>query len=149
MLVAAAVGAVVVALDQLTKWWAIEALADGPIDLVGSLRFNLVYNTGTAFGLGPGGIGPLIAVIAVVVAGVLLASVRRMPSALGVGATGLVLGGAVGNVVDRAFRSDTGLLDGAVVDFVDLGWWPVFNVADSAIVVGAALYLVVSLRTPA
>jgi signal peptidase II len=50
---------------------------------------------------------------------------------------GLVLGGALGNLVDRAFRPGDGFLGGGVVDFIDLQWWPVFNLADSAIVVGA------------
>ena len=51
-------------------------------------------------------------------------------------AVGAVVGGAAGNLVDRIVRSDAGLFDGAVVDFLDLGWWPVFNLADTAIVVG-------------
>ncbi|HBL09376.1 MAG TPA: hypothetical protein DDZ64_10035, partial [Acidimicrobiaceae bacterium] len=52
-------------------------------------------------------------------------------------AVGVVVGGAVANLVDRALRSDDGFMGGAVVDFVDLQWWPVFNVADSAVVVGS------------
>jgi signal peptidase II len=49
----------------------------------------------------------------------------------------MVLGGAIGNLLDRAFRPGDGFLGGGVVDFIDLQWWPVFNLADSAIVVGA------------
>jgi signal peptidase II len=54
-------------------------------------------------------------------------------------AIGMVSGGALGNLIDRAFREGDGLLGGGVVDFIDLQWWPVFNVADAAIVVGALL----------
>ena len=53
-------------------------------------------------------------------------------------AVALVLGGALGNLADRAFRDGQGFLGGAVIDFIDLQWWPVFNVADAAITVGAA-----------
>ena len=63
-------------------------------------------------------------------------------------AAGLVAGGALGNLGDRAFRGDDGFLHGAVVDFIDLQWWPIFNVADSAIVVGGILLVVVSMLTP-
>jgi signal peptidase II len=59
---------------------------------------------------------------------------------------GLVLGGALGNLTDRVFREGTGLLGGAVVDFVDLQWWPVFNVADAAVCVGALLLVLTAAR---
>jgi len=61
---------------------------------------------------------------------------------------GLVLGGAVGNLVDRALRGGSGFLGGAVVDFIDLRWWPIFNVADSCVVVGAVLLVFVTLFRP-
>jgi signal peptidase II len=54
-------------------------------------------------------------------------------------AIGLVAGGALGNLIDRAFRAGDGFLGGGVVDFIDLQWWPVFNLADAAIVLGALL----------
>ena len=54
-------------------------------------------------------------------------------------AVGAIIGGAIGNLADRAFREGGGFFGGAVVDFIDLQWWPVFNVADSAIVVGGIL----------
>jgi signal peptidase II len=59
---------------------------------------------------------------------------------------GLVLGGAVGNLIDRVARADAGFLSGPVIDFVDLQWWPVFNVADSAVVVGAIMLVVFGFR---
>lgn len=139
----AAAAGVVVVLDQLTKQWALSALADGPIDLVGSLRLRLVFNDSAAFSLG-GGNTTLIAVIGLVVSAVLvrmgLAADRRS-WALGLG---IVLGGALGNLSDRAFRAGDGVLAGRVVDMVDLQWWPVFNLADSALWVGIGVLLVAS-----
>ncbi|MDZ7734062.1 MAG: signal peptidase II [Acidimicrobiia bacterium] len=84
--------------------------------------------------------------VALVVVGALVWTGRSLSSRSGAVALGLVLGGALGNLADRAFRGD-GLLSGRVVDFIDLQWWPVFNVADMGVVVGAILLLVVSYRT--
>jgi signal peptidase II len=140
------VAAVVVAVDQLTKHWALNALDHGRIiDLVGPLRLNLAFNRGMAFSQGDG-IGPFIPILAITVVAALLMAVGRSTSrwfALGVG---LIVGGTLGNVIDRLFRGE-GWLDGAVIDFVDVQWWPVFNVADACIVVGAALLLLTSLRS--
>ena len=145
-LILATAGAVVL-LDQLTKWWALERLVRGDIDVVGSLRFHLVFNRGTAFSLG-GDNGPIFAVIAIVVAVAVFLYARRIEATASVVGLALVLGGAIGNVVDRVFRSGDGFLGGRVVDFVDLQWWPVFNVADAAIVCGAVLLTLLSLRSP-
>jgi signal peptidase II len=125
--------AVVVA-DQLTKAWALAALEDGPIRLIGPVRFALTYNSAAAFGLG-GGFVPFLAVGALVLVIVLVARGDVTRSPLLAAAAGLVVGGAFGNLADRLFRSP-GLLRGAVVDFVDLRWWPVFNLADAAITCG-------------
>ena len=140
--VVAAVAVVVLGLDALTKQWAMSALADGPIDLFGSVRFALVRNKAGAFGLG-GAFVPFLAVAALVLVLVLVAkgtATEKLPTAV---ALGLVVGGAFGNVIDRIFRSP-GFLQGAVVDFVDVGFWPVFNLADSAITVGCLLLLLAS-----
>lgn len=144
------VGVVVLVADQLTKHWALGALGDGrTIDVVGSLRWNLAYNTGTAFSLGSDrGLGPWISLLAIAVV-VVLALGYTSRFRLGALAAGLVAGGALGNLADRAFRGDDGFLQGAVVDFIDLQWWPIFNVADTAIVVGAGLLVLASLRAPA
>jgi signal peptidase II len=133
----AAVAAGVLAVDQLTKWWALEALADGEVHVAWTLDLSLTFNTGTAFSFGRD-LGPLIGLVAaVVVVGLLRTRVATATPGTSA-AVGLVLGGALGNLADRAFRSGgDGFLGGAVVDFVDFGWWPVFNVADAAIVVGA------------
>ena len=129
--------AAIVAVDQVTKWLAVKHL-DEPVDLVWTLRLALTHNTGTAFSLGLG-LGPFIAVAAVVIVVALARLGRTVVSPLGTVALGLVMGGALGNLVDRVFRARDGLLDGAVIDFIDLQWWPVFNVADMAIVIGAVL----------
>jgi signal peptidase II len=130
-----AIAVAIVVIDQLTKQWALSALADGPIDVIWTLRFNLVFNSGMAFSQGEG-LGPIIGVLALVIVVVLLVSLRKGSGTLGTVGVGLVVGGAVGNVVDRLFR-DEGWFRGAVVDFIDFQWFPVFNVADMAINVGA------------
>ena len=140
--------AVVVALDQLTKHWALSALADGPIDLVGSLRLNLVFNDRAAFSLGGGGNTTVIASIGLVLVAALLTMglrAQRRAWALGLG---IVLGGALGNLADRAFRAGDGFLGGRVVDMVDVQWWPVFNVADAALWVGIGVLVLDSIRRP-
>ena len=142
------VAAVALALDQLSKAWAVERLGNGEIiDLVGSLRLRLTMNYGSAFSLADGR-GPLISLLALIVVAVLLRSGRHATRPTMAVALGLVLGGAIGNLIDRAFREGDGFLGGGVVDFVDLQWWPVFNVADSAIVVGAILLFIAQWREP-
>ena len=135
----------VVVVDQLTKHWALNTL-DGNrvIDVVGSLRFNLAFNKGMAFSQGEG-VGRLVPILAVTVVAALLMTVGRSSSRWFTLGVGLVIGGSLSNVVDRLFRGG-GWLDGAVVDFIDVQWWPVFNLADTAIVVGAGLLLLTSLR---
>jgi signal peptidase II len=141
-----AIAAAVVVVDQLTKQWALRALDDGPIDVVWTLRFNLAFNKGMAFSQGTG-LGPIIGVVALVVIVILLVSVGRSSSRVYPLAVGLIIGGAVGNLIDRLFR-DPGWLRGAVVDFIDLQWWPIFNVADMGITIGGALLLLSSVQAP-
>ena len=128
--------ALVLALDQLSKWWAVNVLDMRTIELVGSLRLRLTINYGSAFSLADGR-GPLISLLAIVIVVFLLRSGRHATSPAMAITIGMVLGGAIGNLLDRAFRPGDGFLGGGVVDFIDLQWWPVFNLADSAIVVGA------------
>lgn len=134
-----------VALDQGTKHWALSALADGPVDLFWTLRLKLVFNPGAAFSIGSR--GGLLSLVGLVVVAVVFRSVLRWPTRWAPVALGLVLGGALGNLADRAFRDgDGGFLGGHVVDFVDPQWWPVFNVADVGISVGAVLLVLLSWR---
>jgi signal peptidase II len=139
------VAAFVLVVDQLTKWWAMESLPGRTIDLIGSLRLRLAMNYGTAFSVAEGR-GALISLLALVIVAVLLVSGREATKPLTAVALGMVVGGAVGNLLDRGFREGEGLLGGGVVDFIDLQWWPIFNLADSAIVVGAILLFLTQLR---
>lgn len=141
------IAALVVALDQASKHWALQALDDGPIDLVGSLRLKLTFNDSAAFSLG-GGRTTLIALVGVVVSAVIVRMGLQAERRLWALGLGVVLGGALGNLVDRALRSGEGILGGHVVDFIDVQWWPVFNVADSALWVGIGLLLLSSWREP-
>jgi signal peptidase II len=144
-LLATAIVVGVVVLDQLSKWWAVRDLRDAPIDLIGDdIGFALVRNTGSAFSLFQA-FTPLLAVVAIVVAVVLVRTVRRTRDTLMVVGLSLVLGGALGNLLDRLFRTP-GFLKGAVVDFVHVGDFPTFNVADSAITIGAILIVVWAVR---
>ncbi len=145
LLLAIAAGAV--ALDQLTKAWALRALADGPISVLGPIRLNLTYNTAGAFGLG-GAAVPFLAVAALGLVVFMASSGATTRRPLLAVAVGLVLGGALGNLADRLFRGE-GWLKGAVVDFVDLRVWPVFNLADAAITCGCLVLLWAGWRTPA
>ena len=131
--------AVVLALDQLTKHLVVSKLAGRPpVDLIGEVvQLRYTTNSGGAFSLLTG--APLFFGIMaiVIVGGIIYASRRAQPLSLLV-VLGLVLGGALGNLTDRLLRGD-GLLRGEVVDFIKVGWWPVFNVADSCVVVGGIL----------
>jgi len=138
-----AVAAVVVAVDQATKAWAVHRLAQGSIHVVWKLDLVLGYNSGSSFSLAQGW-GSLLAVVAIVFVVVLLVVARRVQSTLLAVAIGLVMGGALGNLVDRIARSHHD-----VVDFVALHFWPTFNVADSCIVVGCILAGIALWRTPA
>ncbi len=137
--------AVIVASDQLTKHWALNRLSDNRvIDLVGSLRFKLAFNKGMAFSQATGA-GPIIGALGFVVVIVIVVWLRRSAQGAAAIAAGLIVGGAIGNLADRLLRGDA-WLRGAVVDFIDVQWWPVFNVADAAISIGAVLMVVASLR---
>lgn len=141
----------IVVLDQLTKSWAVAALADGPIEIVGRhVELVLTRNGGSAFSNFQG-LTPVLAIAAVIVTVVLVRAVQRATDRVVLIGLVLVLGGALGNLTDRFARSP-GFLRGHVVDFVAVGWWPVFNLADSCITIGAILLVVRTLfpaRTPA
>lgn len=130
-----AVFATWVLLDQVTKELATRWFAADPVDL-GFVRLVDVRNPNAAFGI-PGfpGLFPLVTAVVVVLVLRVLPGTDRLSLAV---AYGLVTGGAVGNVIDRLFRAP-GFPSGSVVDFIDLGWWPVFNLADTGICVGAAM----------
>jgi signal peptidase II len=131
--------AAVLALDQLTKQLVVSNLAGRPpVDLIGDVvQLRYTTNSGGAFSLLTG--APLFFGIMamVIIGGIVYASRRAQPMAMLV-ILGLILGGALGNLTDRLLRGDA-LLRGEVVDFIKVGIWPVFNLADSCVVVGGIL----------
>ena len=143
-----ALALLVVVLDQLSKYWISASFHYGEVHAVtGFFNLVLTYNKGAAFSFLANAAGwqrgffITIALIAIVVIGMLLA--RRAADTLFSAALSLILGGAIGNVLDR-------IVLGHVVDFLDFhlaGWhWPAFNLADSAITVGAVLLIADSVR---
>jgi signal peptidase II len=133
--------ALVIAVDQLTKSLAVHYLRDAPAHLVGPLRLALTFNSGAAFSLAQG-LTPELVIVGVALVAVVVVVGRAASTATTAIAVGLVLGGALGNLVDRLVRSN----GGAVIDFIDLRYWPTFNVADACIVVGAVLLVLVGFR---
>jgi len=134
------IAAAVVVIDQVAKTWALDHTRE-PIHVIGTLQLALTFNSGAAFGLGQG-VTPVLVGGAIVLVVVLLGLGRaasRTATLPAVVAMGLLLGGACGNLADRLIRHQ----HGAVIDFIDLRWWPVFNVADACITVGALVLVLV------
>ncbi len=140
----ALVGVVVVAGDLATKLLAVEYLSGRePVVLIpGVLDLRLTRNSGAAFSIA-GGATVVLSLLAIAVVAVMVRAARRLRSASWALALGLLGGGAVGNLLDRVFRSP-GPLRGHVVDWVHLARWPVFNIADSAITTGAVVAVALS-----
>jgi signal peptidase II len=138
------VAAVVLAFDIFTKVLAVELLTPGqPVSIIGdAVTWNLVRNSGAAFSMATGYTWMLTVVATGVVFGIVWMG-RRLVSPWWAIGLGMILGGATGNLVDRFFRSP-GPLRGHVVDFLSVGWWPVFNVADPSVVGGAILLVTLS-----
>ncbi len=144
----ALIAGAVLALDQWTKRWASHALAfHRPVEVIGELlRLTYTRNSGVAFGLGSGTHFPyyLFSILAALTILVLFARGRVSGTARQV-ALALILGGALGNLIDRV-RS------GEVVDFIEVGYgnwhWPVFNVADSAVTIGVLMFALHWTRRP-
>ena len=146
MLVGLAVAGVLVTVDQLTKSVAEARLVPGErIDLLGSvLGLRLAYNTGAAFSLGTS-VTPILTLFACVAVVAIVVGIVRSRNLWWAVALGLLLGGATGNLIDRLSR-EPGFARGGVVDFLELPRWPIFNVADMAIVTGALLIVLLSFR---
>ncbi len=140
------VAGLVLAGDLVSKWLAVRELGDRePVELLGGLlTLRLVRNAGAAFGFAQG-LTIAFTVVAAGVVVVILRLSRRLRSLPWAVALGLVLGGAVGNLVDRVFRAPAPGR-GHVVDFLELPHWPVFNLADSAIVCAGVLMVLLSVR---
>lgn len=133
------------ALDRVTKLWVEATLAGrAPLEVIpGVLSFNYTTNSGGAFGLGRSAPWVFVAASVVVSLAIVVVSFRpaRVPVAI---ALGLILGGALGNLTDRAANGPA--LSGHVTDFIDFQVWPVFNLADGAIVIGAILLGIATAR---
>ena len=131
-------------LDRMTKILAEDLLPARPVKLIpGVLQLTYTTNRGGAFGLFGNAPYLFLAATLLVCAGIVVASVGITRRLMAV-AMGLVLGGALGNLTDRIVRGHG--LNGRVVDFIDFRVWPVFNLADAAIVIGAGVILLGGLR---
>ncbi|HMC36527.1 MAG TPA: signal peptidase II [Actinomycetota bacterium] len=135
-------------LDRITKLLAQEFLAGrAPVDLIPRvLRLNYTLNSGGAFGLFPRQPWVFFGATVVVCLAILAGSFRLVSGLTAVG-TGMILGGALGNLTDRILHGPG--VSGRVVDFIDFRVWPVFNLADASIVVGAALVVLAGMRRKA
>ena len=127
---------IVILVDQVTKSLAVAKLEPNePIMLVWTLQLNIIRNSGASFSLGSN-LTPYIASVAILasigITYLALLESNRMTLSF----YGIVLGGVLGNVIDRNSRTGDGFLVGKVVDFIDLQWWPIFYFADVALVVG-------------
>ena len=139
--VGAGLAALVVTVDALTKRWASIEFTEAPLVVVPDfLRLSFTENPGSAFSLFQDA-GPFLGVAAIVVSVGLLWSIRLERPAMETIAYGLIVGGALGNLVDRIFRGP-GFLDGKVIDWIDLWWIPTFNVADMSITIAVSLLVV-------
>lgn len=141
----AVVAGVVLVLDVVTKCLAVALLTPNqPVSIIGdTVTWTLVRNPGAAFSMATGYTWVLTLIASAVVVGIIWMG-RRLVSPWWALGLGMILGGALGNLVDRFFRWP-GPLQGHVIDFLSIGWWPVFNVADPAVVGGAILLVGLSL----
>ncbi|WP_245929016.1 signal peptidase II [Murinocardiopsis flavida] len=145
-LLLAAVAAVVVLADLATKTIALSRFsAHEPIAVLGEfLQFTLWFNSGAAFSMGTG-MTWVFSLIKLAVIGYIAFLARRLRSTGWAVALGMILGGAAGNVIDRIFRPPY-LLNGEVIDWIQLPNWPVFNLADSSIVCAGVLAVLLAFR---
>ena len=134
--------------DQASKIWALNTLEPGVAKpFIGQwIQLHLIRNSGAAFSLG-NRMTWVLTILSVVIVAAILASLRRITTGAWAATIGLLLGGAVGNLVDRVFRAP-GLFRGHVVDFLDYFDLFIGNVADIAIVVAAGLVVILSVRSP-
>jgi len=134
-------------LDQLSKFLIEDRLAPGEsINVIGELlRFTLVYNDSAAFSLGVGATWPLTIISSIAVLALIWFG-PKSKTTIWLIISGCVLGGATGNLVDRLFR-EPGFANGHVVDFLQIPFnFPIFNLADSFVVVGVSLALIQTFR---
>jgi signal peptidase II len=140
------VAAIVLVCDVVSKVLIVATLAPGEtVHLLGHyLEITNTRNSGAAFSVGTGAT-VLFSAVAIVVVAVILRAAKRLRSTGWAICLGLLLGGALGNLLDRLFRSPAPLR-GEVVDWIQVPHWPVFNIADSAIVIGGCVAVLLSTR---
>lgn len=140
-LVGLGIAATVVVVDLLTKRYAALHFDGNPVEIIpGFFGFTYVENPGGAFGVFQNG-GVVIGVAALVITIVVIVALAAERPMLETVALGFVVGGAVGNLVDRFTRGD-GILDGPVIDWIELWWIPTFNIADASVTVAVVLLLI-------
>lgn len=131
--------------DFATKTWALHSLSSQPRKIISSfLQFTLVHNSGAAFSFATG----FTFAFSLLALAVVFAVIYYAPKLTSHGwqiAIGLLLGGVLGNLTDRIFREPS-FLSGHVIDWIQIPHWPVFNIADSAICIAAAIAFVLSMR---
>ena len=137
---------IIIALDLATKIWAVARLENQPeIKVIGEfLKFSFTRNPGAAFSFGTG-ITWVFTLIAIAVSTAILLMSKTVTNKSWAIALGGLLGGAVGNLIDRIFRSPE-VFQGHVVDFISLPNYPMFNISDSAVVLSAIAMVILSLR---
>ena len=137
-----------VVVDQLTKVWAVAALENQPpVPILPTLEFDLHYNSGFSFGTGQGA-GRWIALVVVGLSLYLLRLIVVETSTVRLLLFTFILSGALGNLFDRVLRAEDGFLTGDVVDFIDVSWFAIFNVADILVVGGVIAFALFELVGP-
>ena len=131
-----------VVLDQASKEWALNKLESGRvIDVLPTVEFDLAYNSGFSFSTGSGR-GNLVAFLVITLCAFIAWQIWRESRPVRAFLYAVILGGAIGNLFDRVFRADDGLLSGEVIDFIDVEWYAVFNLADVFVVCGCVAFVV-------
>ena len=140
-LIGLGIGAIVTVIDLLTKRYAALNFAGSPVEVIpGFFGFTFVENPGGAFGMFQNG-GVVIGVAAIIVTVVVLYALATARPTMETVSLGFVVGGAFGNLIDR-FARGPGIIDGPVIDWIELWFIPTFNIADASVTVAVAMLLI-------
>lgn len=143
LLTAATIVMAAIALDQVTKEWALNRLSGNrTVDFfLPTVEFDLAFNSGFSFSTGSGS-GDIVGLVVIGLCAFLIWSIVRETRARRSVLYAIILGGALGNLLDRIFRADDGFLSGEVIDFIDVEWYAVFNIADIFVVCGCIAFVI-------